>query len=163
MHYFNLHFSYYFDNLNLYDKKHSTSSNLTLAGIFYFADRGKFSFYDLSFFSFNRSSLSGLWNGASVSSYISFALYLEALYFNPFGFLVAAAQCYVILSFFFPSFVSIYQQYNRFFVLGQYIFGVLFIGFGLVRIWAFVTANAYLLQYFYDFHKTFSLMRWLQT
>jgi hypothetical protein len=73
MHYFNLHFSYYFDNLNLYDKKHSTSSNLTLAGIFYFADRGKFSFYDLSFFSFNRSSLSGLWNGASVSSYISFA------------------------------------------------------------------------------------------
>lgn len=89
--------------------------------------------------------------------------FIEALYFNPFGFLVAAAQCYVILSFFFPSFVSIYQQYNRFFVLGQYIFGVLFIGFGLVRIWAFVTANAYLLQYFYDFHKTFSLMRWLQT
>ena len=89
--------------------------------------------------------------------------FIEALYFNPFGFLVAAAQCYVILSFFFPSFVSIYQQYNRFFVLGQYIFGVLFIGFGLVRIWAFVTANAYLLQYFYDFHKTFSIMRWLQT
>ena len=89
--------------------------------------------------------------------------FIEALYYNPFGFLVAAAQCYVILSFFFPSFVSIYQQYNRFFVLGQYIFGVLFIGFGLVRIWAFVTANAYLLQYFYDFHKTFSLMRWLQT
>ena len=89
--------------------------------------------------------------------------FIEALYFNPFGFLVAAAQCYVILSFFFPSFVSIYQQYNRFFVPGQYIFGVLFIGFGLVRIWAFVTANAYLLQYFYNFHKTFSFMRWLQT
>ena len=89
--------------------------------------------------------------------------FLEALYYNPFGFLVAAAQCYVILSFFFPSFVSIYQKYNRSFVLGQYIFGVLFIGFGLVRIWAFVTANSYLLQYFYDFHKTFSLMRWLQT
>lgn len=27
--------------------------------------------------------------------------FIEALYFNPFGFLVAAAQCYVILSFFF--------------------------------------------------------------
>jgi hypothetical protein len=89
--------------------------------------------------------------------------FIEALYYNPFGFLVAAAQCYVIMSFFFPSLVTVYQQYNRFFVLGQYIFGVLFIGFGLVRIWAFVTANAYLLQYFYDFHKTFSLMRWLQT
>ena len=88
--------------------------------------------------------------------------FIEALYFNPFGFLVAAAQCYVILSFFFPSLVTAFQQYNRFFVLGQYIFGVLLISFGLVRIWAFVTANAYLLQYFYDFHKTFSLMRCLQ-
>ena len=78
-------------------------------------------------------------------------------------FLVAAAQCYVIVSFFFPSLITVYEEYKGFFVVSQYLFGGLFIGFGLVRIWAFVTANAYLLQYFYDFHKTFSLMRWLQT
>ena len=89
--------------------------------------------------------------------------FIEALYYNPFGFLVAAAQCYVIVSFFFPSLITVYEEYKGFFVVSQYLFGGLFIGFGLVRIWAFVTANAYLLQYFYDFHKTFSLMRWLQT
>lgn len=88
MRYFNLHFSCYFNNLTLYDKKPTTSSNLALAGILYFAN-WRFSFYDLSFFSFDRSSLSGLWNGASVSSYLSFSLYrsiiLQSFWFSSCG------------------------------------------------------------------------------
>ena len=87
--------------------------------------------------------------------------FLEALYYNPFGFVVAAAQCYMILSIFFPSLVISYPKYMRLFVMSQYIFGFLLIGYGLVRIWAFTMANSYLLQYFYDFHKTFSFIRWL--
>jgi hypothetical protein len=147
MHYFNLHFSYYFDNLNLYDKKHTTSSNLALAGILYFAELEDSHFTICPFFHLTGVPCPGCGMGRALV-HIFHLHFLEALYYNPFGFLVAASQCYVIMSFFFPSLVTAYQQYNRFFVLGQYIFGVLFIGFGLVRIWAFVTANAYLLQFF---------------
>ena len=58
--------------------------------------------------------------------------FIEALYFNPFGFLVAAAQCYVILSFFFPSLITVYDEYKGFFVVSQFLFP--FLGYSLSTI-----------------------------
>lgn len=87
--------------------------------------------------------------------------FLEALYYNPFGYLIAVSQCYVISSFFFPSLIEIYIKQQKQFKILQYLFGFSFITYGLIRIWSFASGDLFLSQYYFDFTKTFSFIRWI--
>lgn len=89
--------------------------------------------------------------------------FLKALYYNPFGFCVAAFQCYMILTLFFPKMNLVYDNNRNFFKAIQYIFAFIFIVFGAVRFWAFYSGNSFLLKYYYDFNQSFSLIRWIQS
>lgn len=87
--------------------------------------------------------------------------FIEALYYNPFGFFVAAFQCYMIASFFFPSLIEFSEEQKRTVTLIQYTFAFSFILYGIIRIYSFTTGDPFLSQYFYDFTKTFSIVRWI--
>ncbi len=87
--------------------------------------------------------------------------FLEALYYNPFGYIVAAVQCYMIASFFFPYLIEFSKEQKRLAKLAQYIFALFFVLYGILRIYSFTTGNPFLSQYFFDFTKTFSIIRWI--
>ncbi len=93
--------------------------------------------------------------------YIFHLHFIEALYYNPFGFVVAAVQCYMIASFFFPYLIELTKEQKRLVTFIQYTFAFFFILYGLIRIYSFMTGNSFLSQYFYDFTKTFSIVRWI--
>lgn len=87
--------------------------------------------------------------------------FIGALYYNPFGYVVFFVQMYLLAGIFFPFLLTSSEKKNRILKMAEINIAVFFLLYGVIRIWAFTQNDPVLSPYFYDFNRTFSLMRWV--
>ena len=134
--------------------------SMLLLPVYFILPTGDSHFTICPFFHLTGSPCPGCGMGRSLV-HIFHLHFIKAFYYNPYGFLIAAIQCYLIVSLFFPKIIFMYESNRSYFKSIEYTVAFLFIAFGGVRFWAFYTGNTFLLKYFYNFNETFSLIRWI--